>query len=118
MNDNPAILRSRQAYSTAMQKLAEAEQAGSDFKMAYAAIYRAITGYISDKLQTASAGQPDTYYLDYLNKAGMDQEVIKQCKKLLDRCSSIRYAPNTTRAFLNKDIENTKALLLQLRKVL
>ncbi|MCA1802645.1 MAG: BatD family protein [Rhodothermaceae bacterium] len=118
INDNPAIQRSRQAYSTAMQKLAEAEQAGSDFKMAYAAIFRAITGFISDKRQTASAGQPDTYYLEHLRQAGLEEDVIKQCKKLLDRCSTIRYAPNTTRTFLNKDIENTKALLQQLRKLL
>jgi hypothetical protein len=118
MNDNPAILRSRQAFGTAMNKLSEAEQAGSDFKLAYAAIYRCITGFISDKRQTASAGQTDTYYLEHLQQAGVDQEVINQCKKLLDRCSTIRYAPNTTRSFLDKDIENTKVLLRQLRKQL
>lgn len=118
LDENPSILRARQAFSTSMEKLSEAEQAGSDFKTAYAAIYRSITGFIADKLHTASAGQPDTYYLDHLKQAGVDAGTIKKCKLLLDRCSTIRYAPDTTKSFLNKDVENAKELLLQLRKQL
>lgn len=118
LDDNPAILRSRQAYSVALQKLSEAEKAGIDFKTAYAAVYRSITGFIADKLQVAGAGQPDSYYIDHLNRAGVDAESIRQCKKLLERCSTIRYAPSTTKSFLNKDIQNAKELLQQLRKQL
>jgi hypothetical protein len=118
LKENPAILRSKLAYEKALQKLDEASNAGTDYRLAYAAIYRAITGFIADKKQAAVTGQPDSYYLRYLEDAGIEADSVTLCKKLLERCSTIRYAPNTTRTFLNKDIENTRNLLNQLRKVL
>ena len=118
MNSDVFFARSQKAMDkakSAMDKAYEEAEDG-DIKEAYGALHKALTGYIGDRLGLPEAGLSDKEYIQKLNEKGMDQQITQQLYTILDKCSSIRYAPLTTRQDLADDIEQAKKLLSKLKR--
>lgn len=118
MNSDVFFARAQNATDkakAAMDKAYEEAEDG-DIKEAYGALHKALTGYVGDRLGLPEAGLSDKQYIEKLNDNGMDQDITKQLFTILDKCSSIRYAPLTTRQDLADDIEQAKQLLSKLKR--
>lgn len=95
------------------EKLAKA----GDFKEAYAGIFEAVTGYVTDKKNLPIAGWSNSEIVDAV-KAAISDEEAKQLKRFLDTCASIQFAPIKEFSAYQKDAELAKRLLKKLRGVL
>jgi len=117
MNTDRQFARSQTALDNAYDKLKlAAEKGDQNIKEGYGALHQAITGYIGDRLSLAEAGLSDEEYLKVLREKDIATEIVNKIRQLLSKCATIRYAPNTTREDLSKDIELAKNLLSQLKK--
>lgn len=120
MNNDQAFARSKQAADTATQRLEEAitlsEQ--GNIKQAYNMLQKALTGFISDRLNLPEAGLSNAEYIKALKREDIDQNLIKNVRMLLDKCASISYAPDTTHAYLKSHVGLAKSTLEKLKKVL
>lgn len=116
LNSDTAFARSRKAETEAMATLKEAEAAG-DLKQGYYHIEKALTQYITDKLNLPPAGLSSSELAGKLEeKTG--KETAQQVRRMLQKCETIAYAPNASQAGLEKDIEECRNLILQTGKKL
>ncbi len=119
MNDT-AFRRYHTSYSTAQKRLVEARSflEQDQPKQVYRELHKAITGYITDKLQLAEAGLTDQELIANIQEQSVNGEITKPLKSLLDKCNTISYAPAGSKADINEDIEKTELLLEQLKQKL
>lgn len=112
--------RSTRAMKKARSLLNQAEVTGEkDIKEAYSYIHKAISGYIGDKLKLPESGLSDSEYAAHIQKMNQTENACAdEIKRLLETCSTIRFAPNPTSDKLNQDIAKAGELLSQLQKVL
>lgn len=120
MASDSRFARSQRAFDKAGEELDKAlEQAHEKhIKEAYGSLHRAITGFIGDRLGLAEAGLEDRDYVAQLQEQAVDAGMVKEIRQLLNKCSTIRYAPDTTEQDLQHDVERTGELLKELRKSL
>ncbi len=120
MNNDIAFARSRNAYENAAQKLEKALQASENGheREAYNLLQKAVTGFISDRLNLPEAGLPNEGYVDALRKRGVDDNLVKNVRMLLDKCSSISYAPDTPHEYLKSHVGLAQSIIDKLKKEL
>ena len=118
MNTDVFFARSQKALDKAKTKMDEAYSSAEDgdIKEAYGALHRALSGYIGDRLGLPEAGLSDEEYLQALKDHNVDSQVPEKLYALLDKCSTIRYAPMTSIEDLADDITEAKKLLGKLKK--
>lgn len=115
MQTDSAFARSRRASDKADRILQEAEHT-DDIKTGYYLIEKALTQYITDKLNLPPAGLSHSDLIDAVDKFS-DKELTGSLKKLLDKCETIAYAPNATQKTLSSDIEQTREIIKKVGKL-
>lgn len=116
MNSDSAFSRSQKAKEKAFDKLKKAE-GQSDLKVGYNHIQKAISQFISDKLNLPLAGLSIQQLGDALEqRAGAT--VSDEAKRLLNKCDTIAYAPNASIEGLETDIKKTQELIKQIGKLI
>lgn len=112
--------RARKAFDKAEERLQKAisESKAGDIKTAYNALHKALTGYIGDKLGLPQAGLSDQQFISHLKQKELDPELIKNVWMLLDKCSTISYAPETSHEYLKSHVGLAERILNQLKKQL
>lgn len=120
MQTDIAFARSVQASEKAEKRLNEAIDRSEQghIKQAYGLLQKAITGFISDRLNMPEAGLSNQEYVDALKEKGIEKNLVKNVRMLLDKCASISYAPNTTHEYLKSHVGLAKSTLEKLQKVL
>jgi hypothetical protein len=120
MQNDSRFARSHTALDNAKKRLEEASGIASsgDIKTAYSQLHMALSGYIGDKLNLPKAGLSDEEYISHLEEQNINPQLISQIKRILDKCSTIRFAPLTSQEDLNRDIQMTQNILNDLRKAL
>ena len=111
-------IRSKNAYHIASALLDEAKECvkTENFQEGYHCILKALTGFISDKLDLPRAGLSITDYIDNLHDHNIEKKSIDTIKSLLNMCDSISYAPSVSLKSLSDDIELSYHLLNTLKK--
>jgi len=94
----------------AAKKIAE-----SDIKASYAEMQKALVGYVADRLHIPETGQDEDIYIEELVKKGMEPEDIKQLNTLLQKCSTIRFAPLTSMQDFQNDFQIAQKLYKSIR---
>lgn len=120
MNNDKAFARSRKAADKASERLEEAIRLSEEghIKNAYNMLQKALTGFISDRLTLPEAGLSNADYIQALKDRGIDENLIKNIRMLLDKCASISYAPDTTHEYLKSHVGLAESTLEKLKKVL
>lgn len=119
MEGDAQFARSNKASKKADKRLFEAKKvAQGDVKTAYSALYNAIVGYVADRAHVPETGEPDAFYLEILKKKGLEDEVLQPLKQLLEKCSTIRFAPVSSVSDFEKDTALASDLLKKIRRVL
>ncbi|MGM0587361.1 MAG: BatD family protein [Bacteroidota bacterium] len=120
LSSDTAFARSQFAMRHAQEKLDEAlnfAQEGN-IKDAYSAIQKALTGFISDRLNLPSAGLDRQDYIEYLQQQDIDQPLRDEVNKILDKAGTIQFAPTASVSDTKQDIETTKGVIKSLSKQL
>src|SRR5699024_6507165 len=87
-------------------------------KQAYNMLQKALTGFIGDRLNLPEAGLSNKEYIQALKQEDIDHELIKNIRLLLDKCSSISYAPSASHEYLKSHVGLAQSTLDKLKKVL
>ena len=115
MNNDTAFARSQKAKEKALNTIVEAENA-EDIKTGYHHIEKALIQFVTDKLDLPQAGLSIQELSEAIKDKG-DSESAKELKRLLDKCETISYAPNTSQEGLNTDIERARNLIKKVGKI-
>jgi uncharacterized protein (DUF1778 family) len=120
MQSDTAFARSVKAADKAQKRLEKAIQVSEqgNIKQAYNLLQKAITGFISDRLNMPEAGLSNQDYIEALKEQNIEENLVKNVRMLLDKCASISYAPNTTHAYLKSHVGLAESTLEKLQKVL
>jgi hypothetical protein len=119
MEGDVQFARSNKASKKADKRLLEAKKvAQSDVKTAYSALYNALVGYVADRAHVPETGEPDAFYLEILKQKDLEDEVLQPLKQLMEKCSTIRFAPVSSVADFEKDTALASDLLKKIRRVL
>lgn len=111
--------RSNKASKKADKRLLEAKKvAQTDVKTAYSLLYKAVVGYVADRAHVPETGESDAFYLEILRKKGLEEDVLHPLKQLMEKCSTIRFAPVSSVSDFEKDTALASDLLKKIRKVL
>ncbi len=119
LNDS-RFARSKTAYEKAKSLLGQSGDyaKNEDMKSAYSCLHQSLSGFIGDKLNLPQAGISDEEYLKALIDNHIESSVMTKVKRILDKCSTIRFAPLTSQEDFNRDALITQEILTELRKVL
>ncbi len=115
MNTDTAFARSRSARERTNKILSEAEQT-TDIKLGYHLIEKTLVQFITDKLNLPPAGLSHNDLILHVEKLG-DTETTTELKRLLTKCETIAYAPNTSQEALDKDLQKTRDLIKKIGKL-
>ena len=112
------FMRSKNAYYIASTLLDEVKEYSKrkDPKEGYYLIFKALTGFISDRLNLSRAGLSIKDYTDQLRENGLEEKHINTIETLLNTCDSISYASVFSLKSLSQDIELSYKLLEILKK--
>jgi hypothetical protein len=116
MNNDSAFARSQKAKEFALIELGHAEHT-TDIKNGYHYIEKSLFQYVSDKLDLPRAGLSANNLSSALLER-TDEETSKELKRLLDKCETISYAPNTTQEGLQNDVERAKELIKKIGRLI
>lgn len=115
-NNDTAFARAHKAKESALDELTRAEEA-SEIRNGYYHIEKALEQYVSDKLNLPKAGLSIDEFASALEeKTG--KETSRELKRVLDKCETITYAPNTTQEGLENDIEKARELIRKIDRLL
>jgi len=115
MNTDTAFARSRTARERTNKILSKAEQT-TDIKLGYHLIEKTLVQFITDKLNLPPAGLSHNDLILHVEKLG-DTETTTELKRLLTKCETIAYAPNTSQEALDKDLQKTRDLIKKIGKL-
>jgi hypothetical protein len=120
MNTDIAFARSKKAGDKAGERLKEAinRSDDGDIKRAYDMLQKALTGFIGDRLGMPEAGLSNNEYIAALEQQGIDPNLVKNVRLLLDKCASISYAPNPSHDYLKSHVGLAESTIDKLKKVL
>lgn len=120
VESDTGFARSRSASKKAKERLQQAEESGQrgEIKMAYGLLHQALAGYLTDKTNQPEVGLSDAQLTELALKYGLSTETQKPLRYLLDKCSTIRFAPMTSLDDLKSDIETAEGLIQQMRQQL
>ena len=120
MHTDTGFARSRKAAQIAEERLNSAVQLSEQdhVKEAYNVLQKALTGFIGDRLGLPEAGLANQEYIAALDNKGVDPNLTKNVRMLLDKCSTISYAPDASQGYLKSHVELARSILDKLKKVL
>lgn len=120
MATDHGFARSKKAFGKATERLdkAVALSEKGESKQAYNMLQKAITGFISDRLDLSRAGLSNRDYVKALEEQHIDQNLVKNVRMLLEKCASISYAPTTSHEYLKSHVGLAQSTLDKLKKVL
>lgn len=120
MTNNTAFARSKRALEAAENRLDQAIEKSEEghIREAYNLLQKALTGYIGDKLNLPEAGLSAQSYVSALQDKGIDKELLKNIRMLLDKCATISYAPDTSHAYLKSHVGLAQSIIQKLKKEL
>lgn len=120
MQNDSKFARSHTAFDKTKALLAKASEfsKSNDMKSAYSYLHQSLSGYIGDKLNLPLAGLSDEQYIEHLRNNKVDEVIITKIKRILLKCSTIRFAPLTSQEDFKRDLKITEEILSELRRVL
>lgn len=120
MNTDSAFARSKRADNTASERLNKTIRLSEEghIKEAYNELQKALTGFIGDRLGLPEAGLSLQQYVSALDERGIDPNLVKNVRMLLDKCASISYAPNTSHEYLKSHVGLAQSIMEKLKKEL
>lgn len=114
LNSDTAFARSQKAKQKAMSLLNEAQKADT-VKEGYHLIEKALYQYVADKFNLPPAGLSSAEITEAV-RSNCDRETVNELQRLLQKCETIAYAPNTTPERLQTDIDKTRNLIKAIGK--
>ncbi len=99
------------------QALSLLEQAGRhpNHKSVYSNIHKALNNFITDRLDLPAAGVTEQELTQELRKRNVEQPLCDRVYRLLNKCATIRYAPDPSSHDTEEDISEAHALISQLK---
>ena len=112
-NSNIALMKNKKATKVARKHLKTAnkflkENKRDDF---YDAMFKAMWGYISDKLSIPVADLTKESMVDVLNKFNVDETLINRYLEILNYCEFARFAPSGETSEMNELYSKTVDLI-------
>jgi hypothetical protein len=97
LNSNPLLVKSRNANKKAVKSLsiAKTNLEANNLKVFYEEVYKAIYGYIADKMQLPVAGLDKDKISAHLTERGVATETIQKLHNTINLCEMARFAPIT-----------------------
>ena len=116
LNKDVVAVKSRKATKMAKKRLLLAEQylKSSNKEQFYVEIFKALYGYISDKLNILAADLNKEHISDKLKEKSVNESTIQQLITTLDNCEYARYAPSAVSGDLNGIYQNTVSLITKI----
>lgn len=90
------------------------DDANADVKQVMAAIHAVLYQIVTDRLNLPAAGHSDADIIQHLRVNNVDEAVCKQIQRLLNKCSTIRFAPVTARENLPYELDQAEQLVNEL----
>jgi len=118
---NSYFRRSELAIDTARSRLDKAKdelRENPNSKEVYNHVHKALSGYISDKLGLPEAGLGDQELIAKVESQSVNGQTLKSLRYLLDKCSTISFAPVGSKSDVEDDIEKAEILIKDLKKAL
>ncbi|MES2592295.1 MAG: BatD family protein [Bacteroidota bacterium] len=115
-NKDMVAVKSRKATKMAKKRLVLAEQylKANNKEQFYVEIFKALYGYISDKLNIPVADLNKEHISEKLNKANVNTATVQQLISTLDNCEYARYAPSAVSGDLNGIYNSTVELITKI----
>ncbi|MDG5767501.1 BatD family protein [Balneolales bacterium ANBcel1] len=95
--------------------LLDSVSAASDAKTLYRIIYKAVTNFITDRLDLPAAGFTEKQLVDELRSRNVERPLCDRILRLLNKCATIRYAPDPSPADAAGDLAEARNLISQLK---
>lgn len=106
--------RYEQAWQHAMTRL-DHVVAEPDPKAVYSGIYKAVSNFITDRLHQPSAGFTDEQLAGELRKLNVESPLVDRVYQLLNKCSTIRYAPDHSAGDAASDLAEARNIISELK---
>jgi hypothetical protein len=119
--DDDHFRRSEFAEKLANERLEKARvklNDGEDTRELYNQIHKAITGFVSDRLGLPEAGLSDSELLDQIEQNSVNGQTLKSTRYILDKCSTISFAPVGGKDDIESDIQKAEELIKDLKKTI
>lgn len=115
-NKDGVAVKSRKATKMARKRLSIAEQhlKANNKELFYIEIFKALYGYISDKLNIPLADLNKEHISSTLKKRAVSEPTIEKLITTLDNCEFARYAPSSVSGDLNGIYNNTVELITKI----
>lgn len=115
-NKDVVAVKSRKATKMAKKRLALASQylKTHNKEQFYMEIFKALYGYIGDKLNILAADLNKDHISDILKTKSVNENTIEQLIVTLDNCEYSRYAPSAVSGDLNSIYNNTVDLITKI----
>lgn len=115
-NKDAVAVKSRKATKMAKKRLSLAEQylKSNNKEQFYVEIFKALYGYIGDKLNILAADLNKEHISDTLKAKNVNDVTIQQLITTLDNCEYARYAPSAVSGDLNSIYNSTVELITKI----
>src|ERR1019366_8349342 len=115
-NKDAVAVKSRKATKIAKKRLSIAEQhlKSNNKEQFYIEIFKALYGYIGDKLNINAADLNKEHISEILKTKNVNDLTIPQLISTLDNCEYARYAPSAVSGDLNSIYNNTVELIMKI----
>lgn len=112
-NKDTIAVKSRKATKMAKKRLTLAEKylKENNKEQFYVEIFRALYGYVGDKLNIPVADLNKEHIAGKLKVANVNETTVQQLLSILDNCEYARYAPSAVSGDLNGIYNNTVELI-------
>ncbi len=116
LNKDAVAVKSRKATKMAKKRLSLAEQylKSNNKEQFYVEIFKALYGYIGDKLNILAADLSKENIADTLKVKSVSEATILQLISTIDNCEYARYAPSAVSGDLNSIYNNTVELITKI----
>lgn len=110
----------RKANKVAKKRLSEAKKCldKNDKEKFYEEIYKAIFGYLSDKLQIDTSELNKELIQKKLNDKKVSSDIVTSVTKTIDSCEFVRYAPSMGESNLSLIYEEVRDIISKLEDIL
>ncbi len=115
-NKDEVAVKSRKATKMARKRLSIAEKylRANDKELFYVEIFKALYGYIGDKLNIPAADLNKEHISDKLKNKTVSESTIQQLITTIDNCEFARYAPSSVSGDLNSIYISTVELITKI----
>lgn len=115
-NKDGVAVKSRKATKMARKRLSLAEKhlKSNNKELFYVEIFKALYGYIGDKLNIPAADLNKEHISDKLQCRYVSETTIRQLIRTLDNCEFARYAPGSVSGDLNSIYNSTVELITKI----